>query len=183
MESSFEEFTQNVMHPLESLSLAGTARISTRNQAPELEPLPVPLLRRSGNGATQRLSNLLPKRGAEKNVADFNSRRKRGYSPRGNQLRLANMGLETWSLPRPRANTSEDKSRPHPSKSGLVLLHIRTCILRNLSLEVVLCGLQVLSSIGNVFPETVQCQRSCSTSTTQKEIQLHPMHCLTVGAV
>ena len=126
MESSFEEFTQNVMHPLESLSLSGTARISTRNQAPELEPLPVPLLRRSGNGATQRLSNLLPKRGAEKNVADFNSRRKRGYSPRGNQLRLANMGLETWSLPsqRPRANTSEDKSRPHPSKSGMVLLHI-----------------------------------------------------------
>lgn len=181
MESSFEEFTQNVIHPLESLSLSGTARISTRNQAPELEPLPLPLLRRSDNRATQRLSNLLPKKAGEKSVAEFNSRRKRGYSPRGNQLRLANMGLETWSLPsqRPRANTSEDKSRPHPSKTGVILLHVHACILRNLSLEIVLYGLQVLD---NVFPETAQCQRSFTTSTTQ-EIQLHPIHCQTVGAV
>jgi hypothetical protein len=123
MESSFEEFTQNVMHPLESLSLSGTARVSTRNQTPELEPLPLPSLRRLSGGAAQRLSNLLPKKGAEKSAVDLNPRRKRGYSPRGNQLRLANMGLETWSLPhqRPRASTNEDKSRPHSSKSGTEL--------------------------------------------------------------
>ena len=42
MKSSFEEFAQNVMHPLESSSpVPGSARVPMRNQAPELEPLPL----------------------------------------------------------------------------------------------------------------------------------------------
>lgn len=117
MKSSYEEFTQNVMHPLESSSYPGTAKVSTRNQAPHLEPLPVPLIRRSRRGAS--LSQ--PSKTTEE--TDSNPPQKGGHSPRVGRLKGQSTMGDTWSPPprRPRANTNDERY-PH-SKSGMCCIH------------------------------------------------------------
>lgn len=115
MKSSFEEFTQNVMHPLESHSPSGTVRVSIRNQTPELEPLPLPQLRQTGSG-----THSLPSSAEGTSYAETID--KGGHSPRLSQLRRTNMLLDTWSPPlrRPRANTNEDRRHNH-SKLGVYI--------------------------------------------------------------
>ena len=124
MKSSFEDFTQNVMHPLESSSHPVTTRVSTRNQTPELEPLPVPLVRWPGSETrSSRPPDPAEETGGSADTTDSSlppSHGKGGQSPRLTRLRLSNM-VDSWSPPplrRPRSNTSED-NRPHNSKSGV----------------------------------------------------------------
>ena len=124
MKSSFEEFTQNVIHPLESSSVPGSARVPTRNQTLELEPLPQP--KRSGSAKnrstkSRRLptSSLTP---AAVEGVDLSSRR--SHSPRlTNLLLVGNAGWYSPHSRRPRANTNEDRRSQH-SKSGQTQLHL-----------------------------------------------------------
>ena len=128
MKSSFEEFTQNVMHPLESSSSPTMSRVSTRNQAPELEPLPPPSLRQSVGKLSSHLPPHSTKRGRHVSPlttagsAEFHPRQRQGHSPRTVR---PNPGLQVWSLQtrRPRANTNEDR-RPHQPKTGMHTNHI-----------------------------------------------------------
>lgn len=112
MKLSFEEFVQNVMHPLESSS--STARVSARHQTPELEPLPPPLGRQTDSGSRSSNRPRRVERITRAETIDINPYRKRGFSPRFNQLR-SNTTPDTDSPPlrRPRANTNESHtSRP-----------------------------------------------------------------------
>lgn len=111
MKLSFEEFVQNVMHPLESSS---TARVSARHQTPELEPLPPPLCRQAGSGLRSFNQPRMVERISHAETIDINPYRKRGISPRFSQLR-SNTAPDTHSPPlrRPRANTNDSHiSRP-----------------------------------------------------------------------
>ena len=122
MKSSFEEFTQNVMHPLESSALPGSAsaRVPTRIQ-PELEPLPTPLPR-GPPGSRGGHFNLPRLPGGSGEGVESNSRlHRRSHSPRSHLLLPAgNSTSPGWYSPYPRrsrANTNEDR-RPLFSKSG-----------------------------------------------------------------
>jgi hypothetical protein len=116
MKSSFEEFTQNVMHPLESSSVPGSARVPTRNQTLELEPLPQPRRCSEHGGSCNLLrlptSTMTP--GVGEGV-DYRSRR--SHSPRSNLLLVGNSGWHSPHGRRPRANTNDDRRSQH-SKSG-----------------------------------------------------------------
>ena len=117
MKSSFEEFTQNVMHPLESSSVPGSARVPTRNQTLELEPLPQPRRCSEHGGSCNLLrlptSTMTP--GVGEGV-DYRSRR--SHSPRSNLLLVGNSGWHSPHGRRPRANTNDDRRSQH-SKSGV----------------------------------------------------------------
>jgi hypothetical protein len=119
MKSSFEEFTQNVMHPLESSSLPSSGRVPVRNQTPELEPLPPPLFRPLWSSRGSRNSSG-HHTGSTVTVetGDLNFRQRRSHSPRSNLLQIGVQ--QPWSPSygkRPRANTNEDRG-PHYSKPG-----------------------------------------------------------------
>ena len=106
------------MHPLESSSYPDTARVRTWNQAPHLEPLPVPLIRRSRRGAS--LSR--PSKAMEETDSS-NPPQKGGHSPRVGRLKGQSTVGDTWTPPprRPRANTNDERF-PH-SKSGMYCIH------------------------------------------------------------
>ena len=142
MKSSFEEFAQNIIHPLESVSLPSTGRVLARNQTPELETLPLPSQRHFSRTASSDSSNQLPissmirgkhtattpsstGRGADEGI-DFNVHQRRSHSPRSNLL--ATSSIQSWSpsfYRRPRANTTHH-SKPGMSQSRHVGLEITT---------------------------------------------------------
>lgn len=125
MKSSFEEFTQNVMHPLESSSGPGSARVPVRNQIPELEPLPPPHLKQTvGVSGSSIQSRLLPHRGrfGSEAIDSHRGSTRRSHSPRPHQLLSSTWSSASpaWYSPhprRPRANTNEDRQTRY-SKSG-----------------------------------------------------------------
>ena len=116
MKSSFEEFAQNVMHPLESSSpVPGSARVPMRNQAPELEPLPPPSLLKLRLGSHASSKTLSRLREAESYLLQRWSQ-----SPQSGILLVGDSAPLAWSssyMRRSRANTNEDR-RPRHAKSG-----------------------------------------------------------------
>lgn len=118
MKSSFEEFVQNVMHPLESSS--GTARVSNRHQTPELEALPIPLCRRSSIEARSSNQPRNAKRISRAETIDITPSQKRGNSPRfGNQSNTL-LDSNTPPLRRPRANTNESQLSKPPGMYSVI---------------------------------------------------------------
>lgn len=121
MKSSFEEFTQNVIHPLESSSYPVATKVAVRSRSPELESLSQPSLRRLGGRASAQ-----PSAGAKDSSTDFTdsgllpTRDRDSLTSKFSQLQQQSTGRSLSPPLRPRSNTNESANNKYRQASACV---------------------------------------------------------------